>query len=176
MLWLLPAWSTDPDAVLYPLSVVYHSAARCITGLLPSMHISNLLTCAYLPLLETYLDYLSSRYAIRLLFRPAGHTLCGLPMIPHCPNLAPGTTYMHSLINPLLVGTLENRSTPHIDFSITNLPSPNLNKYDQPTLRHISWASSLPNNTILWYTDSSKIENGHMGYGATTYCINYGTP
>jgi hypothetical protein len=131
MLWVLLAWSIGTDAVLYPLSMVYHSMAQSITSLPPSMHISNLIMCAYLPLLKTYLDYISSRYAICLLLLPVGHSLLSLPTIPYCPNSALGTTHLHSLINPLLVRTLENRSLPPIDFSITNHSSPNLNKHDE---------------------------------------------
>jgi hypothetical protein len=131
MLWLLPAQWTVTDVVLYPLSIVYHSIAQSITGLLSSMHISNLRIYAHLPILETYLDYLSSRYAIQLLFQTAGHGLYSLPITPHCPNLALGTTHLHSLINPLLLRTLETHSIPHIDFSIRVLFNP-FHADDQP--------------------------------------------
>jgi hypothetical protein len=102
MLWVSPAWWTGNESILYPLSVTYHSMARWITGLPPSMRICNLLTCAYLPPLNIYLDYLSSKFAIRLLFLLAGYSLSGLPLTPHCPSSAPGTSPQKHLIKDLM--------------------------------------------------------------------------
>jgi hypothetical protein len=73
------------------------------------------------------------------------------------------------------MGNLEDYSPPCTEFSIINIPLPNLNKYNEPALQHNTWASSLPNNTILLYMDSWKTENGHTGCGATTYWIENGT-
>jgi hypothetical protein len=90
--------------------------------------------------------------------------------------LVPGTTQLHSLINHLLIGNLEHCSPPPTEFSILNHPSPNVTKYNEPTIRHNTWAASLSNNTILLYIDGTKIENGYAAYGTTTYCIENCTP
>jgi hypothetical protein len=171
MLWASLAWWRGNKSVLYPLSVAYHSMARWITSLPPSTQISNLLTCAHLPLLNVYLDYLSSKFAIRLLFLPAGCSLSSLPLTPYCASSAPGTSHLKDLIKHLLTGMLEDQSTPPIIFNIANAPAINLNKHDKPTLCYSSWVSSLPSGTFLLYTDGSKLDNEQTGYCAATYKI-----
>jgi hypothetical protein len=116
MLWASPAWWTGADNILSPLATAYHSAVRWATGLPPSTRISNLLTCAHLPPLNAYLDYLSTKFAIRLLFLPAGHSLAGIPTTPNCPTSAPGTSRLRDLIKHLTTGNLENRATHPIMF------------------------------------------------------------
>jgi ribonuclease HI len=171
MLWASPAWWTGSDRVLSPLSVIYNTAARCATGLPPSTQITHLLTCAHLPPLNTYLDYLSARYTIRLLFLHARHSLSGLPTTPHCPISAPGTSRLKDLIKHLTTGRLEDRSVAPITFNVDMAPAINLNKHDEPARRHSSWVSSLPIGTFLLYTDGSKLDNGQVGCGAATYEI-----
>jgi hypothetical protein len=136
---------------------------------------SNLLTCAYLPPLHVYLDYLSTRFAIRLLFLPAGHSLAGIPTTPNCPPLAPRTSQLHELIKYLITGNLENHSATPVTFSIQSAPPVYTSKNDQSHIHHQDWISSLLLGTLLLYTDGSKLESRQIGCGATTYTItNHG--
>jgi ribonuclease HI len=169
MLWASPAWWTGADYILSPLAAAYHSAVRWATGLPPSTRISNLLTCAHLPPLHIYLDHLSTRYAIRLLFLPAGHSLAGIPTTPNCPASAPGTSRLCNLIKHLTIGNLENRSATPITFPIQSAPPVHTSKNDQSHIHHQDWISSLPIGTLLLYTDGSKLDSGQVGCGATTY-------
>jgi hypothetical protein len=171
MLWASPTWWTGSDTILSPLAITYHSAARWATGLPLSTRISNLLTCAHLPPLNTYLNYLSATFAIRLLFLPAGHGLAGIPPVPNCLTSARGTSQLRHLIKHRLSGTIKNRSAESITFSIQLSPTPITNKHNQPDKRHSDWLSSLPIGTFILYTDGSKLDNGRVGSGATTYQI-----
>jgi ribonuclease HI len=171
MLWASPAWWTGADNILSPLVTAYHSAARWATGLPPSTRISNLLTCAHLPPLQTYLDYLSTKFAIRLLFLPTGHSLASLPTTPDCPASAPGTSRLRDLIKHLITGNLENHSATPITFSIQPTPPVHTNKNNQSHIYHQDWIASLPIGTYLLYTDGSKLDSGQVGCGATTYEI-----
>jgi ribonuclease HI len=167
--------SINQSNILSPLAVAYHSAARWATGLPPSTRISNLLTCAHLPPVHVYLDYLSTRFAIRLLFLPAGHSLAGIPTTPNCPTIAPGTSRLRDLVKHLVAGKLENRSATPATFSIQSAPPVHTSKSDQSHIQHQDWTSSLPIGTILLYTDGSKLDSGQVGCGATTYEItNHG--
>jgi ribonuclease HI len=175
MLWASPAWWTGADNILSPLAAAYHSAARWATGLPPSTRISNLLTCVHLPPLHVYLDYLSTRFAIRLLFHPAGHSLAGIPTTLNCPASAPGTSRLCDLVKHLVTGKLENCSATPITFSIQPAPPVHTSKNDQSHIQHQDWTSSLPIGTLLLYTDGSKPDSGQVGCGATTYEItNHG--
>jgi hypothetical protein len=75
MLWASPVWWNRILTVLRPLQITFHSLARWITGLPPSTRVAKHLTYAILPPLDIYLDYLSNKYAIRLLFLPPDHAL-----------------------------------------------------------------------------------------------------
>jgi ribonuclease HI len=169
MLWASPAWWTGKDTTLRPLATAYHSAVRWATGLPLSTNIPKLLTCAHLPPLHTYLDYLSARCALRLLFLPPSHPLSGLPRTPKCPTTAPGISQLRRHIQHLLIGPIEDRSAAATPFSISNTTSPNNNKHDEPSKRHNQWLSTLPPNTFLLYTDGSKLDDGRTGAGATLY-------
>jgi hypothetical protein len=175
MLWASPAWWTGADNILSPLATAYHSAARWATGLPPSTRISNLLTCAHLPPLQIYLDYLSAKFTIRLRFLPAGHNLTGLPTTPNCPVSAPGTSRLRDLIKHLITGNLENRSATPVTFTIQSAPPVHTSKNDHSHTHHRDWISSLPIGTLLLYTDGSKLDSGKVGCGATTYDLtNHG--
>jgi ribonuclease HI len=171
MLWASPTWWIGADNILSPLATAYDSAARWATSLPPSTRISNLLICAYLPPLHVYLDYLSTRLAIRLLFLPARHSLAGIPTRPNCPASAPRTSQLCDLVKHLITGNLENRSATPITFSIQSAPPVHTSKNDQPHIHHQDWVSSLPIGTLLLYTDGSKLDSGQVGCGATTYEI-----
>jgi ribonuclease HI len=159
------------DNTLSPLAIAYHSTARWATSLPPSTRISNLLTCIHLLLLHVYLDYLSTKFAIRLLFLPAGHSLAGIPTIPNCPASAPGISRLRNLIKHLITSNLENHATTPIAFSIKSAPPVYTSKSDQSHSHHQDWISSLPIGTLLLYTDGSKLDSGQVGCGATTYEI-----
>jgi hypothetical protein len=75
MFWASPAWWLDTQGILGPISVAYNTFARWITGLPKSTNTTKLLTCAYLPPLNIFLDYLSRRYAIRICFLPETHVI-----------------------------------------------------------------------------------------------------
>jgi hypothetical protein len=75
MLWASLVWWNRTPTVLRSLQITYNSLARWITGLPPSTRVAKHLTCARLPPLDIYLDYLSNKYAIRLLFLPPDHAL-----------------------------------------------------------------------------------------------------
>jgi hypothetical protein len=173
MLWASPAWWMGAENTLSPLATAYHSAARWATGLPPSTRISNLLTCAHLPPLHVYLDYLSTKFAIRVLFLPAGHSLAGIPTIPNRPTSAPGTSRLRVLIKHLITGNLENRLATPITFTIQSAPPIHTSKNDHSHIHHRDWISSLPIGTLLLYTDGSKLDSGKVGCGTTTYEIPY---
>jgi hypothetical protein len=83
---------------------------------------------------------------------------------------------LKDLIKHLTNGRLEDTSAAPITFNIDTAPAVNLNKHDQPALRHNSWVSSLPIGTFLLYTDGSKLDNGQVGCGATTCEITTNGP
>jgi hypothetical protein len=96
--------------------------------------------------------------------------------MPHCPTSALGMSRLKDLIKYLITGRLEDRSTAPSTCNIDMAPAINLNKHDKPALCHSSWVSSLPLGTFLLYTDGSKLDNGQVGYGATTYEITTDGP
>jgi ribonuclease HI len=176
MLWGSPIWWTRSVAVQSVLAAAYHRIARWITGLPMSTKISKLLTAAQLPPLDAYLDYLSMRYAIRVRFLPADHILADSPEYIRGkpkPEL-PSRHRLDSLISHLTVGKLEDRSTP-VDTSIPWIESPHRDKHTDPTGIHVRWIQSLPDFTILLYTDGSKLKDGRTGSGWVTHCVGNGT-
>jgi hypothetical protein len=58
MLWASPVWWNRTPTVLRPLQITYNYLARWIIGLPPSPRVAKHLTCARLPPLNIYLDYL----------------------------------------------------------------------------------------------------------------------
>jgi ribonuclease HI len=125
--------------------------------------------------LNIYLDYLSTKFTIRLLFLPTRNSLTGIPAIPNCLMSAPRTSRLRNLIKHLTTGNLENRATTLVTFSLQSAPPVCTNKNNQPHIHHQEWISSLPIGTLLLYTDGSKLDSGQIGYSATTYQItNHG--
>jgi hypothetical protein len=176
MLWGSPIWWTGSVVVQSVLATAYHRIARWITGLPMSTKISKLLTAAQLPPLDAYLDYLSMQYTIRVRFLPADHILAGSPEYIRGkpkPEL-PSRHRLDGLISHLTIGKLEDRSTP-VDASIPRIESPHRDKHTDPTGIHVRWIQSLPDFTILLYTDCSKLEDGRTGSGWVTYCVGNGT-
>jgi hypothetical protein len=86
MLWASPIWWNKTPSVLDPLSKAYNKMARWITGLPITTKISNLLTCAHLPPLDAYLDYLTATYVVRQSFLPIDHTINTIPRIRDNPR------------------------------------------------------------------------------------------
>jgi ribonuclease HI len=140
-----------------------------------STRISKLLTAAQLPPMDAYLDYLSMRYAIRLRFLPDDHILADQPAyIRGKPKLNfPSKHRLDDLIAHLAEGNLKDRYC-HTDTSVPRLASPHPDKHTDPTGIHERWIRSLPDFTILLYTDGSKLEDGRTGSGWVTFCVGNG--
>jgi hypothetical protein len=173
MLWASPVWLNHTPTVLCPLQITYNSLARWITGLPSSTRVAKYLTCARLPPLDIYLDYLSNKYTIRLLFLPPDHALDFPP--PNLNNPKPPypiTTNLFKQISHLAIEPVENCL-----LSITQICKivvPGIQKDEKAIDIHLSWLKSLNNNTILCYTDGSKQKNGLVGSGFVYYILqNY---
>jgi ribonuclease HI len=115
------------------------------------------------------------QYAIRVRFLPSDHILADQPAyIRGAPKpVYPSRHRLDSLISHLTVGKLEDRLC-HIDASIPRIASPHPDKVTNPTGIHEKWIRSLPDFTILLYTDGSKLEDGRTGSGWVTYCVGNG--
>jgi ribonuclease HI len=173
MMWASPIWWNGKNGVLEPVRMTYHAAARWITGLPMSTSIAKLLTVAQLPPLVAYLDYLTLRYAIRLRFLPADHVLA--------PNAAyfgtapradyPSRLRMSTLIHALAPGGAVEDRFCQIDGAIPSARSPHPDKETDPTGIHNKWITTLPDLTMLLYTDGSKFEDGRTGSGWVAYCV-----
>jgi len=173
MFWASPAWWTDMPAVSATLSVTYNAIARWITGLPLNTRTTNLITLAHLPPMAAYLDYLSLRYAIRLHFLPTYHALGPPRSQPNThPNL-PGLHHLYNLSKHLIQGKLEDRTTTSTAPGVAKTTSPNPDKTTRPQQLHDEWLHALPAQTIVIYTDGSKLENGAVGCGWAIYhCRN----
>jgi ribonuclease HI len=175
IMWGSPIWWNGSPSVQSLLETTYNRIARWITGLPMSTRISKLLTAAQLPPMDAYLDYLSMRYAIRLRFLPDDHILADQPAyIRGKPKLNfPSKHHLDSIIAHLTVENLEDRYC-HTEASIPRIESPHPDKLTNPTGIHKRWIRSLPDFTILLYTDGSKLEAGRTGSGWVTYCVGNG--
>jgi len=90
------------------LNTIYNLIAHWITGLPLNTRTSNPITLTQLPILESYLDYMSLRYAIRLHFLPSHHALSTPQAAENTsPNL-PGLLCLYNLSKHLVMGKLEN--------------------------------------------------------------------
>jgi hypothetical protein len=85
-------------------------------------------------------------------------------------------TRLKELIKHVTTGRLEDRSGAPVTFNIDMAPAIILDKHDEPAPCYSSWVSSLLIGTFLLYTDSSKLDNGQAGCGATTYEITTDGP
>jgi ribonuclease HI len=171
MLWASPAWWNGTPQVLDPLSVVYHTAARWVTGLHYTSRITKLLTAACLPPLHLFLDYLSQLYAVRTCFLPEGHILTStpVPQVPSAKRAVSGRHYLQSLISNFVFHPLENRSSSTTGY-ISSLIKPIHNtKSDVEKSIHNFWITSLELNSLVIYTDGSKHANGDTGSGWIVY-------
>jgi len=115
--------------------------------------------------MEVYLDYLSLRYATRLLFLPTYHTL-GPPYDQQNIHASlPGLHRLYSLSKHLVLGNLEDRTSTTTMEGVATTASPNPDKTTKPRQLHEKWIQTLPDHTITIYTDSSKLANGAVGCG-----------
>lgn len=177
MLWASPVWWTGTDTICDPLKVVYHKVARWITGIRnPTAPVSKLLAAAQLPPMNLYLDYMSARYAVRLHFLEEGHELdklvtppppAGTPR-PHI-NL-PSINRLLSFTDPMIDGPLEDRKTTASAQPGIQTASPvHKEKGKKARETHRKWVATLPEGTIVMYTDGSKMDDGSTGCGWAVY-------
>jgi len=172
MFWASPAWWTGSPSTTNILKTTYNAVARWITGLPLNTRITNLITLAYLPPMEAYLDYLSLRFAIRLHFLPSHHAT-GPPR--YHPNTRPDLPGLHNLYNlskHLVMGKLEDRTTHLPNDGIQPIPSPNPDKTTKPRRLHEKWLCTLPEDTIIIYTDGSQLPDGGTGCGWAVFRKN----
>jgi ribonuclease HI len=162
MFWASPAWWLGNKSIAGPLSVGYNKVARWITGLPPSTSIQKLLYCAHLPPMEVWLDYISTKYAIRTLFSPPSHALKPLPKFEPLKAHQPGIHRILSFVKSYVSDRLENTALV-CPYSVP-IKIVHLNKTDA-LLLHNRWIKSLPQNTLLLYTDGSKSDKGNIGAG-----------
>jgi hypothetical protein len=137
MLWASPVWN-HTLTMLHPLQITYNSLARWITGLPSSTRVAKHLTCARLPPLDIYLDYLSNKYAIRLLFLPPDHALDFPP--PDLNNPKPPysiSTNLFKQISHLAIELVENCSLPIIGW-ICKIAVPRIQKDEKAIDIHLS--------------------------------------
>jgi ribonuclease HI len=121
--------------------------------------------------MEVYLDYLSLRFAIRLYFLPPHHAL-GRPYPDQAVhNHLPGLHCLHDLSKHLVVGKLEDRTTTSTAEGIPKITSPNPDKTTSSQELHGKWIRSLPDHTIVIYTDGSKLDSGATGCGWVIFNI-----
>jgi len=163
MFWASPAWWTDMPAVSAMLSVTCNAIARWITGLPLNTKTTNLITLAHLPPMAAYLDYLSLRYAIRLHFVPTYHALGPPRSQPNTHSNLPGLHHLHNLSKHLVQGKLEDRTATSTVPGVGKTTSPNRDKTTWPQQLQGEWLRTLPAQTIVIYTDGSKLENGAVG-------------
>jgi len=121
--------------------------------------------------METYLDYLSLRFAIRLHFLPTHHALSQLHPDQAAHKHLPGLHRLHDLSRHLIVGKLEDRTSTSTADGIPKTISPNPDKTTSPQELHRNWIGSLPDHTIVIYTDGSKLESGATGCGWVIYNV-----
>ena len=184
MLWASPVWWTGSAAILGPLELTYNHLARWVTGLPKTTAIPKLLAAAHMPPLEMYLDYLSTRYAIRIQFLPEDHVLRRLVTMaqpngrsrPRLPT--PSINGILKFTDPFIGGNLEDRTTngKHHGYAIPILnPAVHTGKSKRAPSIHARWVSQLPDFTMLLYTDGSKLADGGVGSGWALYCVGNGT-
>ena len=171
MFWASPAWWTGTPMLTSTLKLTYNAIARWITRLPYNTRITNLLTLAHLPPMEAYLDYLSLRFAIRLHFLPAHHALGWPRADPTTHSYLPGLHRLHDLSRHLIVGKLEDRTSTSTADGIPKITSPNPDKTTSPQELHGKWIRSLPDHTIVIYTDGSKLDSGATGCGWVIYNV-----
>jgi len=69
------------------------------------------------------------------------------------------------------MGKLEDRMTTSTADIIPKITSPNPDKTTRPNELHGKWLHSLPDRTIVIYTDGSKLDSGSTGCGWVIFNI-----
>jgi len=128
MLWVSPAWWTGTPMIMATLNTTYNSITQWITGLPLNTRTSNLITLTQLPPLETYLDYLLLRYAIRLHLLRSHHALGPPRAVQNMPPNLPGLHRLYNLSKHLVMGKLEDRTSTSTAEGAPIIPSPNPEK------------------------------------------------
>jgi len=169
MFWASPAWWVETPGEIATLKVAYNAVAWWITGLPLNTRTTNLITFAHLPPMEAYLDYLSLQYAIRLHLLPPYHAFGPPCDQPSTHTNLPGLHRLYNLSKHLIQGKLEDRTATTTAAGVVNATSPNPDKTTQPLWLHEKWLQTLPDHTIVIYTDGSKRSNGAVGCGWAIY-------
>jgi hypothetical protein len=160
--------------IISTLQTTYNAAASWITELPANTRIPKLLICANIPPLEIYLKYLSTRHAIRLLFLPMNHPPFNKPKEDKNAQHPPWLQRVMSFISGWTSIQNENR-LPEGHYQINQLQPPiHMEKSKDVTRVHRQWISSLPGQSIVAYTDGSKLDNSKVGAGWAIYCIGSG--
>jgi len=82
--------------------------------------------------METYLDYLLLRYAIRLHFLPTHHTVGPLREQPNTHANLPGLHRLYNLSKDLILGKLEDQTATTTTGGVAKTVSPNPDKTTKP--------------------------------------------
>jgi len=122
--------------------------------------------------MEAYLDYLSLRFAIRLHFLPSHHATGPPRYHPNTRPDLPGLHHLYNLSKHLVMGKLEDRTTHLPNDGIQPIPSPNPDKTTKPRRLHEKWLCTLPEDTIIIYTDGSQLPDGGTGCGWAVFRKN----
>jgi hypothetical protein len=151
------------------LKLAYHRIARWITGLPPSARVTKLLRCANLSPLDIWLDYLTTRYAISLIFSHPDHGGRPLPDIdPRRANRL-GPQRILSFVSDYLSCNPEVRSAENRYEILTtrvHISKPTDDKGKKlETEKQSKWIDSLSKETVLLYTDGSRSIIGDVGAG-----------
>ena len=173
ILWASPIWWTGAPQLIHYLNIGYLRMARWITGLPMSTRTTKLLICAHLPPFEVWLDFLSRKYAISIICKPAEHGIRPLPPMESSKKDHPGPFRLLSFVSEHLEDQLEIM-TPGCPLS---LPTINLHqckpKDQQQKLAtietHHQWIKTLEPNTLVIYTDGSRSQEGRTGSGWVIY-------
>jgi hypothetical protein len=191
LLWASPSWWCGSAWVLQKLERVYHRALRWATGLPSFTKLTRLQILARLPPLRLHLDFLSRRYAIRLLFAGPQHPLHKyFPLqdltitntwIENTKRRDKDTAQYPTLFYPLSLlhcflsaeDVLEDRFSLGLSssFSFTILPTV---EDKSPAQQHADYLAHLPPHTLLIYTDGSKMDDGRCAaaWTFTTPALN----
>ena len=196
MLWASPVWWTGSIHILNRLEPVYHRALRWASGLPGFLSNRKLYLLTRSPPLPCILDYLSTRYAIRLLFAGHQHPLQQYIKLEGrkveqswIEGLQTQTTTMHypTLKKPLALvarflsagEVLEDLytpgPTPSPQFPVTILKAiakAGGGPSDNATL-HQEYMAKLPQNIVFLYTDGSKLDTHQCGSGWVAYYQNH---
>jgi hypothetical protein len=81
----------------------------------------------------------------------------------------PGLHRLYNMSKHLIQGKLEDRTTTTAVIGVENATSPNPDKTTRPQELHEKWLQTLPDYTIVIYTDGSKLANGAVGCGWAIY-------